>query len=85
MVDLNFSYKTEGFLKMARAMEPYDVLWVELETRDPKALHTIRQGTTVPVASGECLFGRRDYKPFFDNQAWMWPSLTHPGTAWPNP
>ncbi len=69
MVDLNFNYKTEGFLKMARAMEPYDVFWVEIDTRDPKALHYIRQGTTVPVASGECLFGRRDYKPFFDNQA----------------
>jgi L-alanine-DL-glutamate epimerase-like enolase superfamily enzyme len=69
MVDLNFNYKTEGFLKMARAMEPYVVFWVEIDTRDPKALHTIRQGTTVSVASGECLFGRRDYKPFFDNQS----------------
>jgi galactonate dehydratase len=25
MVDLNFNYKTEGFLKVARAMEPYDL------------------------------------------------------------
>src|SRR5205823_1145297 len=24
MVDLNFNYKTEGFLKLARAMEPFD-------------------------------------------------------------
>jgi galactonate dehydratase len=69
LVDLNFNYKTEGFLKMARAMEPYDLFWVEIDTRDPKALQYIRQGTTIPVASGECLFGRRDYRPFFEQQA----------------
>jgi len=32
-------------------------------------LHTIRQGTTIPVASCECLFGRRDYRPFFEQQS----------------
>jgi L-alanine-DL-glutamate epimerase-like enolase superfamily enzyme len=69
LVDLNFNFKTEGFLKMARAMEPYDLFWVEIDTRDPKALHYIRRGTTIPVASGECLFGRRDYRPFFERQA----------------
>ena len=69
LVDLNFNYKTEGFLKMARAMEPFDLFWVEIDTRDARALHTIRQGTTIPVASCECLFGRRDYRPFFEQQA----------------
>lgn len=69
LVDLNFNFKTEGFLKMARAMEPYNLLWVELDTRSPQALAYIRQGTRIPVASGECLFGRRDYKPFFDAQS----------------
>ena len=54
---------------MARAMEPFDLFWVEIDTRDPRALHHIRQGTTIPVASGECLFGRRDYRPFFEQQA----------------
>ena len=69
LVDLNFNYKTEGFLKMARAMEAFDLFWVEIDTRDARALHTIRQGTTIPVASCECLFGRRDYRPFFEQQA----------------
>jgi L-alanine-DL-glutamate epimerase-like enolase superfamily enzyme len=69
LVDLNFNFKTEGFLKMARAMEPYDLLWVEIDTRNPQALHYIRTQTTIPVASGEGLFGRRDYQPYFDHQA----------------
>ena len=30
---------------------------------------TSASGTTIPVASCECLFGRRDYRPFFEQQA----------------
>ena len=69
LVDLNFNFKTEGFLKMARAMEPFDLLWVEIDSRDPKALQWIRRGTRIPLASGECLFGRRDYKPYLERQS----------------
>jgi L-alanine-DL-glutamate epimerase-like enolase superfamily enzyme len=69
LVDLNFNFKTEGFLKMARAMEPFDLFWVEIDTRDASALHYIRRGTSIPVASCECLFGRRDYRPFLERQA----------------
>jgi len=69
LVDLNFNYKTEGFLKMAPAMEPYDLFWVEMDTRDAKALAYVRSRTRIPVASCECLFGRRDYRPFFEQQA----------------
>ena len=69
LVDLNWNFKTEGFLKCARAMEPYDLFWVEIDTRDPRALAYIRGHTTIPVASCECLFGRRDYRPFFENAA----------------
>jgi len=67
LVDLNFNYKTEGFIKMARAMEPFDLLWVELDTRDPKALQYIRSRSPMPVASCESLYGRRDYRPYFEN------------------
>jgi L-alanine-DL-glutamate epimerase-like enolase superfamily enzyme len=69
LVDLNFNFKTEGFLKVARALEPFDLFWVEIDTRNPQALHYIRSRTSIPVASCECLFGRRDYRPYFDQQA----------------
>jgi galactonate dehydratase len=69
LVDLNFNYKTSGFLQMARAMEPFDLLWVEIDSRDARALHHIRSHTTIPLASGECLFGRREYRPHFEHQS----------------
>jgi galactonate dehydratase len=69
LVDLNFNYKTEGFLQVARAMEPFNLFWVEIDTRDPAGLRYIRERTTIPVATGECLFGRREYRPFFEMRA----------------
>jgi L-alanine-DL-glutamate epimerase-like enolase superfamily enzyme len=69
LVDLNFNFKTEGFLKVARAIEPFDIFWIEIDTRDARALHYIRSRTTIPVASCECLFGRRDYRPYFEQQS----------------
>jgi L-alanine-DL-glutamate epimerase-like enolase superfamily enzyme len=69
LLDLNFNFKTEGFLKVARAVEPFELLWIEIDTRDAKALRYIREGTTIPVASCECLFGRRDFRPFFEQGA----------------
>jgi galactonate dehydratase len=67
LVDLNFNYKTEGYLKVARAMEPYDLFWVEMDMRYPEALRYIREGTTIPVASCETLYGRREFRPFFEH------------------
>ena len=69
LVDLNFNFKTEGFARMARAMEPFDLSWVEIDTRSAEALAWIRNRTAIPVASGECLFGRRDYKPFLERES----------------
>jgi galactonate dehydratase len=69
LVDLNFNYKTEGFLTVTRAMESFDLFWVEIDMRNPSALQYIRSRTTIPVATGECLFGRREYRPFFEHGA----------------
>jgi L-alanine-DL-glutamate epimerase-like enolase superfamily enzyme len=69
LVDLNLNYKTEGFRKMARAMEPFDLFWVEIDCYSAEALRTIRDSTTIPLASGECLFHRRGYQPFFERHA----------------
>ena len=69
LVDLNFNYKTEGFLRVAREMEPFNLFWVEIDMRYPAGLAYIRSRTTIPVATGESLFGRREYRPFFEHGA----------------
>jgi len=69
LLDLNFNFKTEGYLQVARAVEPYRPMWLEIDSFDPGALATVRRGARVPVASCESLFGRRQFRPFLDAQA----------------
>ena len=69
LVDLNFNFRTEGFVKVSRALEPFDLLWVEIDSFDPAALHYIRARTTIPIASLESQYGRRGYRDFFERQA----------------
>ena len=82
LVDLNFNYKTEGFLKMARAMEPFDLFWVEIDTRDaegaalhPQPHHDPGRLLRVPLRPA------RTTGPSSSSSRWTWPSSTRRGTA----
>lgn len=66
LLDLNFNFKTEGYLEVARVIEPYRLMWLEIDSFDPAALATIRQGAQTPIASCESLFGRRQFRPYLD-------------------
>jgi galactonate dehydratase len=68
-LDTNFNYKTEGYVRLARALEPLDLTWLEIDTYDPAALALIRRSARVPIASCESLYGRRQYRPFFEHQS----------------
>jgi galactonate dehydratase len=69
MMDLNFNYKTEGFRQIARAVEPFRMMWLEMDTYDAQALAAIRASTSTPVASLEAVLGRRALRPYLDAQA----------------
>ncbi len=69
LLDLNFNFKTEGYLKVSRAIEPYNLMWLEVDSFDPQALAYIRSRSRTPVASCESLFGRRQFRPYLDAQA----------------
>lgn len=66
MLDLNFGFAAEGFARIARRLERFGLKWLELDVQDPAALATIRSAAGMPIASLETLYGRRDYKRFFD-------------------
>ena len=68
-LDVNFNFKTEGFIKVARVCEPFNLSWLEIDTFDPEGLRLIRDRARMPIASCESLFGRRQYRSFFENRA----------------
>jgi L-alanine-DL-glutamate epimerase-like enolase superfamily enzyme len=68
-LDVNYHYKTEGYLQIAKAVAPYDLTWLELDTWDAQALALIRRAAPCPIASCEGLTGRRAFRPFLDAYA----------------
>lgn len=69
ILDLNFNFKTEGFIKIGRMLEPYHLLWLELDTYDPDALRQIKDSVRTPICSGENLYGMREFRPYFERHA----------------
>lgn len=64
MLDVSFSQRTEGYLRLARRLERHGLYWLELDMRDPEGLALIRQSTATPIASLESLHGIHDYRPY---------------------
>lgn len=70
LVDLNFNGRTEGFMKLIRALEKdFPFFWIELDSYSPDALAYIRSQSNSPIAALETLFGVRQYLPYFQAQA----------------
>jgi galactonate dehydratase len=64
MLDVGFSQRTEGFLRLARRLEHLNLFWLEIDTPDAGALALVRQRSRVPIASLESLYGLAQYRPF---------------------
>ncbi len=69
MLDINFNQRTEGFLRVARAIEPFNPTWFEIDIHDAPALAHVRRSTNVPIASLESIHGLKNYRPYFEEQA----------------
>jgi L-alanine-DL-glutamate epimerase-like enolase superfamily enzyme len=78
-LDVAFTYKLGGAIKLARALEPYDMMWLEVETLDPEALRMIRDSTTTTICTGESIFGTHGYKPYVQLHA---QDIIMPDLAW---
>jgi galactonate dehydratase len=69
LIDLNFSQHIEGYKRIAKAIEPFDMTWVEIDLHDPRGLAAIRRSTSTPVASLETIYGVKQFRPYFEEQA----------------
>jgi L-alanine-DL-glutamate epimerase-like enolase superfamily enzyme len=68
-LDLNFNFKPEAARRICRALEPLGLMWVELDLYDERALREVKEATSIPICSGENLYGLRGYRPFFEARA----------------
>jgi L-alanine-DL-glutamate epimerase-like enolase superfamily enzyme len=68
-LDLNWHFKPEACTRIARALEPFNLHWLEIDTTNPQALAQIKQATGTRICTGETLIHMKEYLPFFQCNA----------------
>ena len=74
-LDLNFNFKTDGFIKVARRLKGLNIAWLEIDTYDFEALKHIKESIDIPITSCENLYGAKQYKPFIINHCMDYVSI----------
>jgi len=68
-LDLNFNFKPEACMRIAKVLEPYDLLWLEIDMYDHEAIRQIKDSTSTKICTGENLYYMREYIPYFETRA----------------
>lgn len=70
-------------VRVGHALEPFNIYWFEepIPPGDLKGLADVKRRINIPVAAGERLFTRWDYRDFFELQCadFVQPDLSHAG------
>jgi D-galactarolactone cycloisomerase len=71
MVDANHAYNAFEAIRVARAMEPYDVYWFEepVPPEDLDGYLEVKRSSTIPVAGGECEYTRYGFRELINRRA----------------
>ena len=68
-LDLNFNFKPESCIRIARMLEPYKLMWLEIDMYSPEAMKDIRMSSRTPLCTGENFIYMREFLPYFQNRS----------------
>jgi L-alanine-DL-glutamate epimerase-like enolase superfamily enzyme len=70
-VDCHWEYNTRDALKFAQMVEPLNLFFLEDPTppENPDAMARITAATRTPIATGENLYTRQQFRPYVEKQA----------------
>lgn len=70
-IDCHWNYGVNDAIKLARACEPYDLLWLEdpLPPENTDALRRVTAATTTPIATGENHYQRHAFRELLEREA----------------
>ena len=71
MVDANHAYNAPEAIKLAHAMEPFDITWFEepVPPEDIDGYLEIKRNTSIPIAGGECEYTRYGFRDLINRRA----------------
>ena len=68
-LNLNFNFKPESCIRIAKTLEPFDLLWLEIDLYNHEAIRQIKDSTNTKICTGENLYYMREYIPYFECRA----------------
>jgi D-galactarolactone cycloisomerase len=71
MVDANHAYNASEAIRLARALEPYDVYWFEepVPPEDIEGYLEVKRNTSLLIAGGECEYTRYGFRQWINRRA----------------
>ena len=70
-IDCHWNYGVNDAIKLARACEPYDLLWLEdpVPPENTDAMRRVTTATTTPIATGENHYQRHHFRELLEREA----------------
>jgi galactonate dehydratase len=68
-LDVARSFRPESNIKIARAMEPFNLAWLEIDNLNAGALQKVRSSTRTTILTGERLLAVQQYYPYLEARA----------------
>lgn len=70
MIDSNHAYNYPEAIELARKAEKYDISWFEepVSPENYEGYRRLREGTSIPIAGGECEYLKFGFKRLFENE-----------------
>ncbi|MBN1631108.1 MAG: mandelate racemase/muconate lactonizing enzyme family protein [Thermoleophilia bacterium] len=71
MIDANWSWTVPEAIAMGRALEPYDVRWLEdpVATDEPEDLVRVGRALSIPIAAGETFCTKYEFRALLEKRA----------------
>ena len=67
-VDLNFNFKTEDLIRVAKSLERFRIKWLEIDSRYSEPLVLLKKQTTLPIVTGETIMELFHLKEFIEKK-----------------
>jgi len=70
-VDMHGRYDTSSAIRVAKAMEPFNLMWLEepVPPENVDAMREVKRSTSTPICAGENLFLRYGFRELIEKQA----------------
>lgn len=70
-MDLHWKYNVGDAIKLARELEPFDLLWLEdpVPPENLEAHAEVQRNTKTPICTGENLYRKNQFRPLIERQA----------------